>query len=490
MRCHRQLVCTAPVLIVALICSAPAAEAGGAFGIHIGGGGFGVSVGFGDWGVYTSSWADPYWSINFDTSLSGYGNWVWVGGLGRVWRPWVASSWRPYTYGRWISTGWGLTWVAYEPWGYIPHHYGNWAYSSFGWVWVPGYSYSCANVTWVSSGTHVGWYARPPHGWSHTARGFRHGYRHGYRDGYDNGYWNGWHDARHATYVGWKHLGAGNVAHHTVTHRLASRRRIESLDRAPTSLEIRQNGGATITEARLAHRTVTMNGREITIARPEGMARSIERHAAESAGRALGQEALERRQPLVRARGDGTTGTARSSRSRTASREMKLPSVERLSRSSSSTRRGDSDISTRSPSKRPSHSHDSWNQIDGRPRGSSSQVKRRYVDVRQETPRTRAKFEMSDSQRTQRSPSTADRSSPSTPIRQVARHSQQLTRSRQPLQAPARQTAASSRRASPPREQASSQRQSRSGVERPSTARQKRAAVDKDTDPRSRRRQR
>jgi len=488
MRCHRQLVRAAPVLILVLTCTVPAVEAGGAFGVHIGGGGFGVSVGFGDWGIYTRSWSDPYWSINFNAALSGYGNWVWVGGLGHVWRPWVASSWRPYTYGRWVSTGWGLTWVAYEPWGYLPHHYGNWAHSSFGWVWVPGYSYSCANVTWVSSGSHVGWYAQPPRGWSHAARGFHRGYHHGYRNGHAGGYWNGWHDARYATYVGWENLGAENVAHHTVTHGVAFQRRIESLDRAPTSLEIRRNGGAAITETRLAHRTVTMNGREITIARPEGMARSIERNAAESTGRALGKEALARRQPLVSARADSTTGAARSSRSRTASRELKSPSVERPSRSSSSARTSDSDISKRSPPKRPSLSRSSRNQIDERSKGPSSQVERRSVDVRQATPRSTNRFGLSDPRRSQISSSTADRSSFSTPKRQAARPSQQLTHSRQSLQAPTRQSAASSRPASPVRERTSSHRQSNSRVDRPSTARQRKVAVENNTDRSSRRR--
>jgi len=300
MKRSRQPVIILPILAVVLMTAPQPVEAGGSFGVHVGSSGFGVSVGFGDWGVYTSSWSDPYWSLNFDAALAGYGEWAWVGGLGRVWRPWVSAGWRPYTYGRWVRTGAGWTWVAYEPWGYIPHHYGSWAYSRLGWVWRPGYAYAGANVVWVRAGAYLGWYARPPYGWSHAAHGYRHGYRDGYRNGYDHGYDNGWHDARYATYVGWGDLGSEDIAHHAVSHSMAARSRVVDHASAPTFDEVGRHGGRPVAETRLSRRTVSMGGREITIARPEGVARSIEHHAADAVGEALAPAAIERRQPLAR----------------------------------------------------------------------------------------------------------------------------------------------------------------------------------------------
>jgi hypothetical protein len=325
MRNHRRLAVFAAAIIPVVTFAVPTVDAGGAFGIHIGSGGFGVSVGFGDWGVYTRSWSDPYWSINFDATLAGYGQWTWVSGLGRVWQPWVAASWRPYTHGRWVFTSYGWTWVAYEPWGYVPHHYGSWAYTSFGWVWVPGYSYSCANVVWVQAGGHVGWYARPPWGWSHAHHGFHHGYNHGYRDGsrdgYYSGYHDGWRDARYATYVDWRHFGSDNVSRHSVAHRIVSNNRIEGLANGPTRDEVRRRGGVTVAQTQLSRRTVTMDGREITIARPEGVTRSIERYAADTVGSALSRQALERRQPLVKPRSASRAGEERSSKPSISSRQ-------------------------------------------------------------------------------------------------------------------------------------------------------------------------
>jgi hypothetical protein len=282
----------ASTLCAAMFVAATPVEAGGVFGMHIGTSGFGVSVGVGDWSPYTASWANPQFSLDFNATLAGYGEWVWVGNLGRVWRPWVAVDWRPYTYGRWVRTTLGWTWVAYEPWGYIPHHYGSWAMCDFGWVWVPGYSYSCANVVWVRSGGYVGWYARPPRGWSHAARSYRRGYRDGYRDG--------WNDARYATYVDWHHMGSDNVAPYAVRHAVAARGQVQDYATPPTVDEVRRLGRISVTETRLSQRTVTMNGRRVNVARPEGVARSIEHHASETAAEALSPRALERRQPSVR----------------------------------------------------------------------------------------------------------------------------------------------------------------------------------------------
>jgi hypothetical protein len=313
MKDRRRLAVLAPLLGLLCAIAPPPADAGSSFGLYVGGSGFGVSVGFGDWGVYTQSWSDPYWSIDFNAVLAGYGEWVWVDGLGRVWRPWVAASWRPYTYGRWVATDFGWTWVAYEPWGFVPHHYGSWAYCNFGWVWQPGYTYSCANVTWVRTGGYIGWYARPPYGWSHAAHGFKQGYRDGYRNGYIDGSDRGWNDARYGTYVGWDDFGSEDVSHRQVAHRIASQSRlVDDNAKAPSGQELRQRGSAVPIEAALSQRTVTMGGREVRIARPEGVSRSIERHAADTVSSALAPAALEQRQPLVQPRTASATAAASS----------------------------------------------------------------------------------------------------------------------------------------------------------------------------------
>jgi len=345
MKIHPRLTTLAPAIALVLCFAAPPADAGGSFGMHIGSAGFGVSVGFGDWSVYTRSWSDPYWSLDFNAVLTGYGEWVWVNGLGRVWRPWVTVGWRPYTFGRWVGTGVNWTWVAYEPWGYVPHHYGSWAYCSFGWVWQPGYSYSHANVVWTRSGSHVGWYARPPHGWSHAAHGFRHGYRHGYRDGYSDG----WHDARYGTYVDWRHFGSDNVSHHAVTHTMATPGRLVNHTAPPSAAEVRQRGGASVVQAQLSRRTVRMGDREVTIARPEGVAQSIERNAAEAAAGALSPAALERRQPLIRSRNAGTTAAASASRGVPSNRQQAQNHEARPRNPSLSSSRSGSSASTSFP---------------------------------------------------------------------------------------------------------------------------------------------
>jgi hypothetical protein len=386
MKRHRRQVMIAAAAALTMSIAMPTVGSAGTFGLHIGSGGLGVSVGFGDWGIYTSSWSDPYWSFNFDATLAGYGEWTWVSGLGRVWRPWVSISWRPYTYGRWVFTSYGWTWVAYEPWGYVPHHYGSWAYTSFGWVWVPGYSYSCANVVWVRAGGYVGWYARPPWGWSHSRHAFRDGYHQGHRDGYGNGYFDGyhdgWRDARYATYVDWRHFGSENVSRYSVAHRIASSSRIEGLANGPSRDEIRRRGGGSVNATALSRRTVTMNGREITIARPEGVARSIERNAAETVGSALSRQAIERRQPLVTPRAASRIGEEAPSRSANSAREIGSRNVQPSTRQSSPrirqpAARSQSSSARQSPAARPA------NRAPARITDTSSTAERRGIDLSQ-----------------------------------------------------------------------------------------------------------
>lgn len=96
--------------------------------------------------------------------LNAYGEWVWTGRYGEVWRPWgMEATWRPYSHGQWVSINDGWRWRSSFSWGHVPFHYGRWAQlSSFGWVWVPGYEYSPAWVVWVEDSSQVGWAPLPP----------------------------------------------------------------------------------------------------------------------------------------------------------------------------------------------------------------------------------------------------------------------------------------------------------------------------------------
>ncbi|MBS1789867.1 MAG: FecR domain-containing protein [Acidobacteria bacterium] len=111
--------------------------------------------------------------------LDSYGEWYETPDYGWVWYPRsVAVGWVPYRVGYWrYYSGWGWTWVSYEPWGWVPYHYGRWAWYRSRWCWVPNVS-----VGW-------GW---APHqvvffGWG---GGYNQGYRDGYRDGRYG--WYGW----------------------------------------------------------------------------------------------------------------------------------------------------------------------------------------------------------------------------------------------------------------------------------------------------------
>jgi len=312
----------APTLLLTLVCAAPAAHANW-LGIHVGSDGFGLSVGVGDWAPYGSSWHDPHWSMSYSVALDGYGEWVHVNGLGRVWRPYVAADWRPYTHGRWVYTSVGWTWVSYEPWGYVPHHYGEWAMTGFGWAWVPGYTYRPAHVVWVHSGAYIGWYPCAPRGWSHAHRGFHRydgyghswgrtwGYNRGYAHGYDSGYWEGWRDARHATFVEWEHMTSDNNSRRAVSApdvgRRVTRTSVNRMPDPPARSEISRRTGKSVPETPLAQREVRMGDRSVTVARPEGVTRSIERNARSTVESALAPSVSRR---MARPRPDGDTSTS------------------------------------------------------------------------------------------------------------------------------------------------------------------------------------
>lgn len=96
--------------------------------------------------------------------LAQNGEWVYEEPAGYVYVPRVASDWAPYTYGRWVYTLYGWTWIADEPWGFVTSHYGRWGYSSrIGWHWMPRTGFSGAWVGWSSPvgawGNTIGWSA-------------------------------------------------------------------------------------------------------------------------------------------------------------------------------------------------------------------------------------------------------------------------------------------------------------------------------------------
>jgi hypothetical protein len=101
---------------------------------------------------------------DFYEYLSPYGVWVHNAPYGYVWIPrQVGHQWRPYTYGRWVWTNYGWTWVSYHEWGWVPFHYGRWGWDNrLGWFWVPGSIWAPAWVSWRWGNLYVGWCPLPP----------------------------------------------------------------------------------------------------------------------------------------------------------------------------------------------------------------------------------------------------------------------------------------------------------------------------------------
>ena len=100
----------------------------------------------------------------FYNQLAPYGQWTDVPGYGRCFRPFnVGPDWRPYTYGHWVYSTYGWTWVSNEPFGWATCHYGRWAFvANLGWVWVPGTIWAPAWVAWRVGDGYCGWAPLPP----------------------------------------------------------------------------------------------------------------------------------------------------------------------------------------------------------------------------------------------------------------------------------------------------------------------------------------
>jgi len=92
------------------------------------------------------------------------------------WRPRVVVGWSPFTVGRWTDWYDDQTWIPAEPFGYVTHHYGNWIYVRNSWYWAPpvvsvrvglpllniGFFWYPGRVSWIHSGTYVGWVPLAP----------------------------------------------------------------------------------------------------------------------------------------------------------------------------------------------------------------------------------------------------------------------------------------------------------------------------------------
>jgi len=101
------------------------------------------------------------------STLDGYGTWMDVAGLGRVWQPAVSYDWMPFADGQWVWTDRGWMWISDEPFAWVVYHYGYWSrWGATGWLWVPGYEWSPARVRWYAGEDFVGWAPLSPPGFS------------------------------------------------------------------------------------------------------------------------------------------------------------------------------------------------------------------------------------------------------------------------------------------------------------------------------------
>ena len=100
----------------------------------------------------------------FYDHLSPYGMWTQHSSYGHIWIPRTNRyQWRPYSYGRWVWSNFGWTWVSNYKWGWIPFHYGRWDWDShMGWFWVPDRMWGPGWVAWRTGNMYIGWAPLPP----------------------------------------------------------------------------------------------------------------------------------------------------------------------------------------------------------------------------------------------------------------------------------------------------------------------------------------
>jgi hypothetical protein len=115
----------------------------------------------------------------FYGTLSPYGSWVQLAGVGWCWQPRVVvinHGWRPYCdSGHWVYSDAGWFWQSDYSWGWAPFHYGRWhLHPTCGWVWLPDRVWGPAWVTWRYEGDHCGWAPLPPHAEFDAHYGYRY----------------------------------------------------------------------------------------------------------------------------------------------------------------------------------------------------------------------------------------------------------------------------------------------------------------------------
>jgi hypothetical protein len=106
-------------------------------------------------------------AITFYDSLAPHGEWIFISGFGRVWRPWrhvVGVGFIPYsTGGHWEYTPYGWVFVSDWEWGRTVYHYGRWfLVPGEGWLWMPDTVWGPAWVEWRYGGGYVCWAPLPP----------------------------------------------------------------------------------------------------------------------------------------------------------------------------------------------------------------------------------------------------------------------------------------------------------------------------------------
>jgi hypothetical protein len=149
----------------------------------------------------------------FYSSLSPYGSWVDLEGVGWCWQPSavvVNRAWQPYCdHGHWVSTDAGWFWQSDYSWGWAPFHYGRWQlHPRCGWVWLPDTVWGPSWVIWRSSGDRCGWAPLPPHavfdvrlGWTFNGLRVRSDFDFGLRPS-------------HFTFVGLHDFNERDLGHH------------------------------------------------------------------------------------------------------------------------------------------------------------------------------------------------------------------------------------------------------------------------------------
>ena len=109
----------------------------------------------------------------------------------RFWRPTaVAVGWSPYSMGHWTLWNGDQCWIPAEPFGYVTHHYGSWLFTNGHWYWTApiiginlstigiSFGWYPGRVSWVSSGSYIGWY---PLAWHEKYYSNRHWGRYSHR---------------------------------------------------------------------------------------------------------------------------------------------------------------------------------------------------------------------------------------------------------------------------------------------------------------------